>query len=93
MNINILAARASIGGLILGASMVLASGQNRQADNRTHTQLFGGILMRARPRAAPPPAVRKGRMTYEHEFKLRVVKEALARPPDNRIKPTVSFAA
>jgi len=49
--------------------------------------------MRARPRAAPPPAVRKGRMTYEHEFKLRVVKEALARPPDNRIKPTVSFAA
>ena len=52
-----------------------------------------GILMRARPRAAPPPAVRKGRMTYEHEFKLRVVKEALARPPDNRIKPTVSFAA
>ena len=48
--------------------------------------------MRARRGQRHHPAVRKGRMTYEHEFKLRVEGGA-ARPPDNRIKTTVMLAA
>ena len=34
------------------------------------------------------PAPKKKRATYDQAFKLEVVKEALLRPPTNRIKPT-----
>ena len=37
---------------------------------------------------ASKAVVKKKRATYDQAFKLKVVREALQRPPHNRIKPT-----
>ena len=42
-------------------------------------------------RAAATAAKVKKRATYDSAFKLHVVKAALQRPPNNRIKPTCSL--
>ena len=34
---------------------------------------------------------KKKRTTYDHAFKLKVVRAALERPPNNRIKPTCAW--
>ena len=52
------------------------------------------LTQSARPPASEPVPQRqihKRRTSYESAFKLHVVKEALQRPPDNRIKPTCAL--
>ena len=41
-----------------------------------------------RPQAGAKHDAKKKRATYDQAFKLKVVREALLRPPHNRIKPT-----
>ena len=51
----------------------------------------GGRMRRQQGRAASQgraSGTKKKRATYDQAFKLKVVKEALLRPPNNRIKPT-----
>ena len=38
--------------------------------------------------AAAAPGAKRGRVVHSAAFKLRLVREALLRPPENRIKPT-----
>jgi hypothetical protein len=44
-----------------------------------------------RPTAPTGGAGKKKRTTYDHAFKLKVVRAALERPPNNRIKPTCAW--
>ena len=44
-----------------------------------------------RPTAPSGGAGKKKRTTYDHAFKLKVVRAALERPPNNRIKPTCAW--
>ena len=44
------------------------------------------------PTSSPPGSrTKKKRTTYDHAFKLKVVRAALERPQNNRIKPTCAW--
>jgi len=44
-----------------------------------------------RPMAPSGSGAKKKRTTYDHAFKLKVVRAALERPQNNRIKPTCAW--
>eukprot|EP00964_Phaeocystis_antarctica_P022568 scaffold12538_cov60-Phaeocystis_antarctica.AAC.2 len=44
-----------------------------------------------RPTAPSGSGAKKKRTTYDHAFKLKVVRAALERPQNNRIKPTCAW--
>ena len=68
--------------------LLMGSGAPTAALGRPGSSLMGRSSSLARgPGKKNAPAAKK-RMSYSAEFKLMVVKEALQRPPDNRIKPT-----
>ena len=41
--------------------------------------------------SSPGSRTKKKRTTYDHAFKLKVVRAALERPQNNRIKPTCAW--
>eukprot|EP00966_Prymnesium_polylepis_P149691 3458049-Prymnesium_polylepis.2 len=52
--------------------------------------MVGQARQARQSRASQKPRVKK-RMSYDQAFKLHVVKAALQRPADNRIKPTCAL--
>ena len=49
-------------------------------------------LLMPTPTSSPAGSrTKKKRTTYDHAFKLKVVRAALERPPNNRIKPTCAW--
>ena len=50
-----------------------------------------GALMPTPTSSPTDSRTKKKRTTYDHAFKLKVVRAALERPPNNRIKPTCAW--
>ena len=49
------------------------------------------LLMPTPPSSPAGSRTKKKRTTYDHAFKLKVVRAALERPPNNRIKPICAW--
>lgn len=75
--------------ICLAASMAANSSPSaRRVGNRSGASPSDGGSASEPKRKPPSTGGKRGRVVHSAAFKLRLVREALLRPPENRIKPT-----